>query len=104
MALKIYTLPIITIASGGTAVPLSATSLLAASITIQADRNNVGRISIGDSTVTTSTGIGELGPGDPAVIEYSGNSRDSAEFDIKDIYVVSGSAGDIVRVSIMKRA
>lgn len=103
MALKIYTVDPVTIASGGVAYQIYPTQLFAASITIQAGYDNVGRISVGDDSVTPSNGI-QVAPGESAVIEYSvGSARHTEEFDLSKIYVTSASAGDIVRVSYIKR-
>jgi hypothetical protein len=100
MALRIYNLDPVTIVSGGTAYPVAATATPVASVTLQADYNNVGRISIGGPDVSNTNGI-QIAPGEAAVIEYP---HDTTEFILNEIYVTSASAGDIVRVTYMKRA
>ena len=101
MAAKIEARSVVTVVSGGTAVPLSATSLPVSSIIIQAEYTNIGRVSIGDSAVTTSTGI-EIGPGDTFTLNIESLAK-VGEFDLADVYVVSNTAGDKVRLLILRR-
>lgn len=102
MSVKIEALsPLVQIATGSVAVPLKLTSLPATSIIIQAEYTNIGRISIGDSAVTTSTGI-EIGPGDTFTLSIESVSK-VGEFDLADVYVVSNTAGDSVRVLVLRR-
>lgn len=100
--LKLYTVPVITIGVGSQAYPLASEYLPAASITVQAEYNNVGRISIGDSTVTPSTGI-QVAPGESAVIEFPASAKFTDEFNLETIFVTSASSGDKVRVVYIKR-
>jgi len=102
MALEIYTIDPIVVSMGSVAYPLTLTPLYAASITIQADYNNVGRISVGNSDVTPNNGI-QIAPGEAAVIEYPANAKFTDEFDLSLIYITSASSGDTVRVSYIKR-
>jgi hypothetical protein len=92
---------VVTIASGGTALPLASSSIPVASIVIQAEYTNVGRISIGNSSVSSNTGI-EIGPGDTFTLSVE-TLHKVGEFDLKDIYVVSGTAGDKVRILAFRR-
>lgn len=100
--LQLFSLPTVNVASGGVAYPLTATQVFAASISLQADFNNVGRISVGGEDVTTTTGI-QLAPGDSCVIEYPSSAKFTDEFDLSKIYITSASANDKVRVIYMKR-
>lgn len=103
MALKIYTLPNVEIASGSVAYPITADQgIFAGSITLQADYNNVGKISVGSADITPGTGI-QIAPGETAVIEPPANAKATDEFAVYLIYVTSASSGDIVRPSYIKR-
>jgi len=102
MGIQLVTLSPVTITSGGTARPLSATSILVTSITIQASFTNVGKLSLGDSTVTTSNGI-EIPPGDTCTIDAPMGMRGPEELDISTIYVVSATTNDSCKVLSFKR-
>jgi hypothetical protein len=103
MALQIFTLPNVTIAIGSQAYPITADAGLAAgSVTLQADYDNVGKISVGSADITTGTGV-QLSPGETAVIEPPANSKATDEFLLFLIYVTSASSGDVVRPSYIKR-
>ena len=98
MALQLLTLPAVTVASGGTAVRLSSTSLYVLSVTIQADFANTSKVQIGSSGVTSSNGI-EVPPGDIATIDAPVSPRGgSEEIDLKDVWINSSTTGDKVRV------
>lgn len=101
MAIKIATQAVVTIDSGGVAKQLASSPIAVTSVIIQAEYNNVGRISIGDSTVTTSTGI-EIGPGDTFSLTVE-SIKDIGELLLNDIYVISNTAGDAVRLMIYRR-
>lgn len=101
MAIKLEIQPVVTISSGGTSKPLSTTSIPVTSVIIQAEYTNVGRISIGDAAVTSNTGM-EIGPGDTFTISMESIYK-TGEFDLADIYVVSSTSGDSVRVMTFRR-
>jgi hypothetical protein len=104
MAIKIFTLDEITIADSNIAQRLSASTIYVASVTIQADYNNGGRISVGGENVDNTNGI-QIEKGESAVIEFPANHAGfTDEFDLKEIWVVSTSTNDKVRVSYIKRA
>lgn len=102
MAMQITTFPPVTIASGGVAVRISNLNLWVTSVTIEAAFTNVSKINVGDSTVTSSNGI-EVTPGDTCAIEAPDGARNMAEMLLSDIWVVSATAGDSVRVAAFKR-
>ncbi len=102
MALRIYSLTPIVITIGSTAYPISATSIIASSITIQADYNNVGRISVGGSDLTINNGI-QIEKGESAVVEYPTSGNYTDEFDLSLVYITSASAGDTARITYIKR-
>ncbi len=98
MAIGLKTLPAVTVASGGTAVKLTANETWVTSVTIQAEFTNVSKICLGDSTVTTSTGI-QIPIGDCATIDAPQGPRGGAEeFDLSKIYINSSTTGDGVRI------
>lgn len=101
MAIKIEAQTVVTITSGGTARPLSSFPLPCTSVIVQAEYTNIGRISIAGAEVTTSNGI-EIGPGDTFSLNIESISR-IGEFDLADIYVVSATTGDKVRVLAFRR-
>lgn len=102
MAMVPETLGVVTVTSANQAYPLSETPKLAVSISIQANYNNIGRIAIGDSTVTPTTGH-LLDKGEAAVIELPPDTRMAADFAVDKFYITSASSGDSVRVTVLKR-
>lgn len=102
MAIKVATLPVITVSSANTAVALHSTTLYATSITIQAEYTNVGNVAIGDSNVTALNGL-ELPPGDAAEITADNTKVGSEEFDVSQIFVNSSTSGNKVRIAVFKR-
>jgi hypothetical protein len=104
MRVRLVTLPPVTISSGGTAVRLSSSKRLALGAVVQANYSNVGRGSIGSSTVTTSTGT-EIPAGDAAnITPPEGPAGAAAEFDLSEIWIVSGTSGDTYRISYWTKA
>lgn len=103
MAVKIATLPVVTVVSSGTAVPVHPSLLYVTSITIQADYTNVGNIYVGDSTVTTLNGL-EIPPGDAAEITADNSKAGSEEFDISQIYINSSTTGNKAKIAVFRRA
>ncbi len=103
MAATIHSLTPVVVVMGSTIYPLSATPLIASSITIQADYNNVGRISVGGSTLTVNNGI-QVEKGESAVIEYPNSGNYTDEFDLSAIYITSASAGDSARITYIRRS
>ena len=96
-ALKLKTLPAVTVATSGTRQPLSATTIMVYGVIIISLSTNTGIQYVGDSTVSTSNGAPiapdgswELGPPEAA--------RGYDQFDIKDVYVDSSSNGAEFRI------
>lgn len=87
--------------TGGAAVPLMATPLAVRSIVIQAAANNVGSVAIGDSTVDLTNGM-LLGPGDSMTLAAENDSRYN-DFDLSEVYLYSGSTGNVVKVMGFRR-
>jgi len=102
-SLRLVTGSVITISSGGTAEALSDTSLPLSSLSIQAAPSNTGTIYIGDSSVTTSSGFGCLAAKDSTEISVESLFK-TGEFDLKDIYVISATTGDKVRIAYFRKA
>jgi hypothetical protein len=102
MALQLSNIGPIEVVVGGERYPLSDAVLYAASITVQADYDNVGRIAIGGPDVTGDNGI-EIAPGESAVIEFPASTSIREEFDVSTIYLTSATSGDTARAVIIKR-
>jgi len=103
MALRLYNLDPVVIDSGNVAKALTSEPILAASITLQMDYNNVGRMAVGGVGVTVSNGI-QCAPGESVVIEFTKVAGFTDEFELNNIYVVSATAGDSCRVVYIKRS
>lgn len=101
MAGLLTTFPQLTLVAN-TPQPLSTDQIAVTSVTVQAEDGNVGNIYLGDSSVTTSTGI-ILAEQDPAVIEVGNRGHSAEEFYLNEVYVVSGTSGNKCRISAFKR-
>lgn len=86
-------LGVVTVTSAGTKQRLTSTSTSVYAIEIQADKDNVGSVYIGDSTLTTSNGI-ELEPKDIHIIEL----EEMDELNLSDYYVDADNNDDKIRV------
>lgn len=95
VALKVFSE--VTVSSGNTAVPLSATSYLVYGVSVQALEANTGLTYIGDSDVTADNGHG-FGPGDQAEVVPPASPRGMEQVDLATIYINSATAGNKVRV------
>lgn len=102
MSTKLTTFSRASLASSNVAQQVASSAIAVASLTIQAESTNTGSIFIGDSTVTTTSGI-EVGPGDCAVLEGPLGPRGPEEFLISEVYIVGANAGDKVRLSAFRR-
>ncbi len=99
---KLYTIASVSTLGGGTAVPLSATSLLAQSVSIQSDLGNVASIAVGGDTVAPGTGI-QLSAGDSCQIEPPNIDGTVDQIDLSEVFISSATAGQVVRVSYMAK-
>lgn len=102
MSSKLVTLPVVTVVSAGTAVPLTLQPTLARSIVIQASYSNTGHLYIGDATVDATNGQ-ELPPGD--TMEIVGDARATGSTDelvLNTIYINSATSGNSARIIITK--
>lgn len=97
MAIKLLTLPLVTITNSNTAYPIYGTAIPVTSVTLQADFTNSAKIAVGGSTVLPSTGV-EIPPGDTATIDAPIINSRSEEMLLSDIYVTSSTGGQTVRV------
>lgn len=103
MAVKVQTLPPVTVASAGTAVAVGSTAIAVTSLTIQAEDDNTGSLFIGDATVSSTNGL-ELVPGATAEITADSIGRgQSEEFYINEIYVNATTSGDTARAAAFRR-
>ena len=99
--IQLKTMPLTEVLVSNNAVALSSTSLPVSSVVIQAEYTNVGRIVVGDSTVTNTTGL-ELGPGDTTSISMESLHK-QGEFDLADVYINSTTSGNKVRCLAFRR-
>lgn len=74
----------VSVSTPGTAVPLTATSTLVSIVTIKANSANVGAVYVGDSSVTSTTGL----------VLSAGESVDVKIDDINKIYIDAANSGD----------
>jgi hypothetical protein len=81
----------------GSAEPLSVTLIPTRGFAIRAEKNNVADIYVGDSTVTSSTGM--FLHADESNEKYAGNLAGgySRTYELSKIYLI-GTSGDAVRV------
>jgi hypothetical protein len=97
MAVKLLTAPVVTVSSAGTAVAIYSTQIPVTSVTIQALFTNVGKIYVGSSTVTSSTGL-EIPAGDVITIDAPMTRGHHEEFYLNEIYVNATVSNDAVKV------
>lgn len=102
MAVKLLTAPQAIVTSAGTAVPVYSSKLAVTSITLQALFTNVGKIYVGSSTVTSSTGI-EIPPGDVITIDAASVRGHQEEIYADEVYVNATSSNDAVKVIMIVR-
>jgi hypothetical protein len=102
VAVQLVTLPLVTIAAGGTAERLSSSGIAVTAVTIQASLDNTGSIYVGDSTVDADTGI-VVAPGDACTVEAPVGRHGPEEIVLNEIYVVSSTTGDSCRVAAFRR-
>lgn len=98
VAVKVKTVGVVTVATAGTRVPLSATSMLVYGASVQSYRSNTGYQYIGDDTVSSANGY-EFAPSDVAEIEPPMGGREPQQFDLKDVYVDATVNGSTFRVT-----
>jgi hypothetical protein len=103
MSVEIFTIPVVTVSSANTAVPLYSTTFAVTSIIVAAEFTNVGNIVVGGSNVLPSTGI-EIPPGDTATITADQTGRGATEeFFVNQVYINSSTSGNKCRISGFKR-
>ena len=99
MAIEIQTLPALTGIGAATAL---GEHIAVSSVTIQSQNDNVGSVYVGDSTVTISTGL-IIDEGDATIITADMIGSSSEEFYLDEIFVISATAGNTVRVAAFRR-
>lgn len=102
MAVKLITLPNVTVVSAGTPVQITADKIMANAVFVQAHEDNTGNIYVGDENVSASRGT-SVGPGQP--LQYSGNPQMQllSEFLLSDVWIDAANDGDRVRVAYFRR-
>lgn len=96
-------LPQVTVATAGTAVPLSALELKVASVVVQWDPSNTGDIYIGESDVTGTKCI-KLNSGNPVIeitVDDTAADEDMSVVDLAEIFVDAQVNGDKVNVAYL---
>jgi hypothetical protein len=90
-----------TVTTAGTRVALSSSQLLTEAFTIRAKAANTGNIFVGDSTVTSSTGM-FLAAGESNEKEAKPTNRGVLkQFDLAKVYLDASSNGDGVIVEYL---
>lgn len=85
------------VATAGTELPLTATSILVSKCRIRALDGNTGLVYVGDSTVSSTNGY-PLTKGDELVLEALLDNQDKNQLDLSAIYVDAASNADGVAV------
>ena len=93
--IKLKTLPAITVATAGTAVPLSSYPIMVYEFILLSLSTNTGTQYIGDSTVVSSNGMPFIGSED---FELEPPAKGSDQFDLSKIYVNSTTSGAAFRL------
>jgi len=95
---------VITIAAGGTAQQLSASSIITSQIEFYIPSGNTTVVYIGDENITSSNGIPRA-TGSIFVINASerGDITSGDYFDLSKIYVLSATTSDTIRISYTAR-
>lgn len=103
MAVKLVTLPNVTLTNSNQAYQIYDQPLAVTSVTIQADFTNGAKIALGGSSVLPNSGV-EIPPGDTATIQADAASgRSTEEFYLNEVYVCSSMAGQSIRVTAFTR-
>lgn len=102
MAVKLITIPNVTVTTAGTPVQITADKIMANAVFVQAHEENVGNIFVGDENVSSGQGT-SVGPGQP--LQYSGHPAHSllSEFLLSDVWVDAENDGDRVRLAYFRR-
>lgn len=104
MGQHIKTLSVVTVATPGTRVQLSATPVLdSASIIIQADTANTGNVYVGDVTVTSLNGI-LLPPGAAISLDGDEVGGNYLQIDADKVYIDAATSGNKVRVAAITQS
>ena len=103
MAIKLYTLAQITVATSGTEQQVSATATPITTLVVSAPATNTGAIYVGDSNVTTTRGI-EVAKGTTVSISADMSGRAGGEeLILSDFYIDAATNGDKANVSYITR-
>lgn len=102
MAKKLKTFPVVTCTVSGDPYPAFPTTYFVDSLTIYAEVTNTGNVYVGDSSVSSATGI-PIAPGDTAEIDLDMGSKAGEEISLDDVFVVSSTSGNKVRLTALVR-
>lgn len=93
-ALKLKTLPAVTVTTAGTPVPVSATSIMVYEVLVTSISTNTGIQAIGDSDVDASASRGGLiEPNNHIELAPPDSARGYDQIDLKDVYLDSTTNG-----------
>lgn len=105
MPIQLRSLPPITFSNPNEPTQLTLDDkITSTSITIMADKNNVGIVTVGGDDIDPDNAI-QIEPKEIGVIEHTapGSFGDDTLFRLSQIYAMSSNAGDKIRVVYMKR-
>lgn len=103
MAIKLHTLASVTVTTAGTRVQITNNlGLAASSIIISASTDNVGKIYVGDNSVTNLNGT-ELEAGDSIQISGDNIRGIAEELFLSDIYIDSETNNNVAKIQYLKR-
>lgn len=103
MAHRIKVLGIITVSTAGTRVALSASTLYAAGVYIEALKTNSGTIYMGDSTVASNNYSSALAAGEGIGIEGPKFRGQEEELNLADFYIDASANSQSVMVSYLEK-
>lgn len=99
--LKVFTMDDINLTVAGTRQQVSATSIRCTTVIFSAKKANLGKLYIGDSSVSATRGV-ELEAGESVAFTADQNGRDGDEFDLSDFWFDGGTTGDDLGVAYVK--
>jgi hypothetical protein len=100
--MKLKPLGKVTVVTAGTRVQITASDIRTGSIAIQADSANVGKVYIGDSSVSSSIRLG-ASANEIVSIDASDLRGNTEEFSLSDFYVDAETNGNSVHVFYLGR-
>ena len=103
MASTLKQLASLNLASAGTAQALSAGSVIAQTVILNAKTGNTGLIYVGDSDVSATNAAFSLAAGESIIVPMSEMSGGNTDTDLKDWYFDGGTTNDDLLVGYLQR-